>query len=344
MKMIKVLGIETSCDETAVSVVSSDRKILSNQIASQISEHNLYGGVVPEVASRSHMNNLDSLIDKALTESECQLNDLDAIAVTAGPGLIGGVIVGVMYAKSIAAALGKPLIAVNHLEGHALTARLTDNVDFPFLLLLVSGGHTQFLLVKNVGKYTQLGVTLDDAIGEAFDKCAKMLGLGYPGGPMIEKAAVEGDGLKFKFPHPLCNQKNCDMSFSGLKTAVLKESKLHSSKTPGLVSDIAASFQKTVSDVLRIKTKIAMSKFVEMIPEAKRTFVVSGGVASNKVIRSSLQQVCLENNFNFCAPPVNLCTDNAAMIAWVGIEKFYYDEFADFDFQPRSRWSLDSNA
>jgi len=340
--MIKILGIETSCDETAVAIVTSDKKILSNQIASQIAEHALYGGVVPEVASRAHMNSLDSLIDMALEEANCSLTELDAIAVTAGPGLIGGVIVGVMYAKSMAAALNKPLIAVNHLEGHALTARLNDNVEFPFLLLLVSGGHTQFLLVEGVGRYIELGVTLDDAVGEAFDKCAKMLGLGYPGGPLIEKSATGGDPFKFKFPHPLCNVANCDMSFSGLKTAVLREVQLIPNITSNFVSDVSASFQRTVSEVLEIKTKMSMKMFIEKFPEGARNFVVAGGVAANQAIRIKLLQCCEENGFKFFAPPISLCTDNAAMIAWVGVEKFYLHEFAKFDFQPRSRWELSS--
>ncbi len=335
--MLKILGIETSCDETAVAIVSEDKKILSNQVASQI-EHNQYGGVVPEVASRSHMRALDKLVDLALEESGMALEEIDAIAVTAGPGLIGGVIVGVMYAKALAASLGKPVIAVNHLEGHALTARLTDEVEFPFLLLLVSGGHTQFLAVNNVGEYELLGTTLDDAVGEAFDKTAKLLGLGYPGGPQVEKSAKSGDPKKFKFPRPLTNQNNCSLSFSGLKTAVRRE--LEKSEIDDkLTCDIAASFQGAVSDVLAIKTKYAIEEFMKK-HSSGRSFVLSGGVAANQAIRSKLESVCAENGFSFHAPPVNLCGDNAAMIAWAGIEKYKLGHKDSLSFKPRSRWPL----
>lgn len=335
--MLKILGIETSCDETAVAIVSEDKKILSNQVASQI-EHNKYGGVVPEVASRSHMRALDKLVDLALEESGVSLEEIDAIAVTSGPGLIGGVIVGVMYAKALAASLDKPILAVNHLEGHALTARLIDEVNFPFLLLLVSGGHTQFLAVNNVGEYELLGTTLDDAVGEAFDKTAKLLGLGYPGGPQIEKSAKSGDSKKFKFPRPLTNQKNCSLSFSGLKTAVRRELE-KSDIGEQLAHDIAASFQEAVSDVLAIKTKYAIEEFMKK-HSSGRSFVLSGGVAANQFIRASLESVCAENGFSFHAPPVNLCGDNAAMIAWAGIEKYKLGHKDDLNFKPRSRWPL----
>lgn len=339
--MLKILGIETSCDETAVAIVTEDRHILSNQIASQIDEHKQYGGVVPEVASRSHMRHLDSLIDNALEEAKCTLDDIDGIAVTAGPGLIGGVIVGVMYAKSIAAALNKPIIAVNHLEGHALTARLTENVTFPFLLLLVSGGHTQFLAVKNVGEYIKLGTTIDDALGEAFDKTAKMLGLDYPGGPMIEKKAKNGSANRFKFPRPLCNLNNCDFSFSGLKTAVKREVELLDDKNSEKnICDVAASFQCAVTDVLAIKTKKAIEKFRTIFNYLPSSFVLSGGVAANMAIRNKLVSVCEEHQIEFFAPPLYLCGDNAAMIAWAGIEKYKLGLKDELNFQPRSRWPL----
>ncbi len=335
--MLKILGIETSCDETAVAIVSEDKRILSNQVASQL-EHNKYGGVVPEVASRSHMRALDKLVDLALEESGVKLDDIDAIAVTSGPGLIGGVIVGVMYAKAMAASLDKPILEVNHLEGHALTARLTDEVEFPFLLLLVSGGHTQFLAVKNVGEYEILGTTLDDAVGEAFDKTAKLLGLGYPGGPQIEKYAKSGNPKRFKFPRPLTNQKNCSLSFSGLKTAVRRElEKSEIDKT--LTYDIAASFQEAVADVLAVKTKYAIQEFLNKYGSEK-FFVLSGGVAANQSIRSKVEPVCSEHGFTFHAPPINLCGDNAAMIAWAGIEKYKLGRKDNLNFKPKSRWPL----
>ena len=338
--MIKVLGIETSCDETAVAIVTEDRKILSNQIASQV-EHNQYGGVVPEVASRSHMQHLDALIDLALNESKCSLQCIDAIAVTAGPGLIGGVIVGVMYAKAMAAVLEKPIIAVNHLEGHALTARLTEDIEFPFLLLLVSGGHTQFLVVKNVGEYAQLGTTIDDALGEAFDKTAKMLNLGYPGGAIIELKAKLGNSNRFKFPSPLCKIDNCDFSFSGLKTAVRREIEILSEPdSEKNICDIAASFQKTVTDILAIKTRKAMQGFMHNFAKAPKSFVISGGVAANNAIRTQLISVCDEYGFKFYAPPLNLCGDNGVMIAWAGIERYKLGLVDQLNFQPRSRWSL----
>ena len=335
--MLKILGIETSCDETAVAIVSEDKKILSNQVASQI-EHNKYGGVVPEVASRSHMRALDKLVDMALEESGVTLDAVDAIAVTAGPGLIGGVIVGVMYAKALAASLDKPILAVNHLEGHALTARLTDEVEFPFLLLLVSGGHTQFLSVKNIGEYEILGTTLDDAVGEAFDKTAKLLGLGYPGGPQIEKYAESGDTKRFKFPRPLANQNNCTLSFSGLKTAVRRELE-KTEKDEQLVIDIAASFQEAVSDVLALKTQYAIERFSDKYGSG-RPFVLSGGVAANQAICGKLEAVCSDNGFSFHAPPIKLCGDNAAMIAWAGIEKYKLGHKDNMNFKPRSRWPL----
>ncbi len=341
--MLKILGIETSCDETSVAIVTEDKKILSNKIASQIAEHQQYGGVVPEVASRSHMRHLDQLIDSAIKESNCSWQNIDAIAVTAGPGLIGGVIVGVMYAKAMASALNKPIIAINHLEGHALTARLTAEIPFPFLTLLVSGGHTQFLVVKNVGDYKILGTTIDDALGEAFDKSAKMLGLGYPGGPALEKKANNGDSDRFKFPKPLCNVKNCDFSFSGLKTAVKREiEKLGDKDSEQNICDVSASFQKTTAEILAIKTKQAMKEFDELFPHSTKSFVLSGGVAANKLIRDSLNNCCVDNGFEFFAPPISLCGDNAAMIAWAGIERYKLGIEDNINFQPKSRWPLDS--
>ena len=342
--MTKILAIETSCDETAIAVVTENREILVNEVISQISEHKEYGGVVPEVASRAHLNYLDLLIDKVKNQHNIDFNDIDAVAVTAGPGLIGGVIVGVMYAKAIAASLNKPIIAVNHLEGHALTVRLTDNVEYPFLLLLVSGGHTQFLTVKGVGEYTKLGTTLDDALGEAFDKVAKMLGLGYPGGPIIEEMAKKGNPDAFNFPKPLCKVKDCNFSFSGLKTAVKRtiDNIGADNLTEDIIYNIAASFQKTITTVLKIKLLNAIEKFQQELEDAPRVFVLSGGVAANIHIREELQTICNDNGFKFYVPPVNLCSDNAAMIAWAAIERYHKGLLNNLSFKPFSRQSLES--
>lgn len=343
--MVKVLGIETSCDETSVAIVSEDKTIIAHEIFSQIDEHKLYGGVVPEVAARSHMKHLELLIKKVEKDSKIALKDIDAIAVTAGPGLIGGVIVGVMYAKAIAAALDKPIIAVNHLEGHALTVRLVEEVDFPFLLTLVSGGHCQILYVQNVGCYSILGSTKDDAVGECFDKVAKMLGLGYPGGALIEKHAKDGDRLRFKFPQPLINEASCDFSFSGLKTAVKRQIDLLRAESANLssqdVNDVCASLQHTIAKVLVHK----IARAISLYPEVK-TLVLSGGVAANQYLCSAINELANRQHVRFVAPPIKLCGDNAAMIAWAGIERFEAGLTDDLNFAPRSRWSLEelSNA
>jgi N6-L-threonylcarbamoyladenine synthase len=337
--MTKILAIETSCDETAVAVVTKNKEILVNEVISQVSEHKKYGGVVPEIASRAHLNYLDSLLDKVKNHHKINFNDIDAIAVTAGPGLIGGVMVGVMYAKAISASLNKPIIAINHLEGHALTVRLTDNVEYPFLLLLVSGGHTQFLIVKEVGEYIKLGTTLDDALGEAFDKAAKMLGLGYPGGAIIEKKAKKGNPGAFNFPKPLCKVKNCNFSFSGLKTAVKRviDNIGMDNLTENIICDIAASFQKTIATVLKNKLLNAIEKFQQELSDAPRVFVLSGGVAANIYLREELQNICNNNGFKFYVPPVNLCSDNAAMIAWAAIERYQKGMLNDLSFKPYSK-------
>jgi N6-L-threonylcarbamoyladenine synthase len=336
---LKILGLESSCDDTSVAIVESGPSILSNIVIAQNQEHALFKGVVPEIAARSHLKNIESALDQCLAESNISLSEIDAIAATSGPGLIGGVIVGSMFGKSLASVLQKPFIAINHLEGHALTPRLTDNVEFPYLLLLASGGHCQFVAVEALGKYKILGQTLDDAIGEAFDKVAKMMDLGFPGGPIVEKIAKSGDSERFIFPRPLCNQKNCDMSFSGLKTAVKLKIKELGGMSQRDMSDIAASFQKTVCDVIYRKTKFAMKEY-ESIYNGKRV-VVAGGVAANQSIRSSLTMLAEENGYNFVAPPIKLCTDNAAMIAFAGLERLKAGKIDDIDFKPRARWNLE---
>ncbi|TYC53469.1 tRNA (adenosine(37)-N6)-threonylcarbamoyltransferase complex transferase subunit TsaD [Rhodobacterales bacterium] len=339
-----VLGIETSCDETAAAVVRGPhgRQILSNTIRSQIDEHTEFGGVVPEIAARAHIDILDRIVAEAMQEADCGWDDIDAVAATAGPGLIGGVIVGFMTAKAIAMAANKPIVGVNHLEGHALTARLTHDLDFPFLLLLVSGGHSQFLLVRGVGDYERLGTTIDDAIGEAFDKTAKLLGLPYPGGPHVEKMAAAGDPLRFKLPRPLLDRAGLDMSFAGLKTALRTQAKKLEPVDDQTVSDLCAGFQRAVSDVLAARTKSALDLFKQRHPDVEPVIVVAGGVAANAEIRSSLLTAAAEAGARFIAPPMRLCTDNAAMIAWAGIERLCEGPVDDMALSPRPRWPLDA--
>lgn len=340
--MLNVLAIETSCDETALAVVREDKEIIYSRTISQVNKHIDYGGIVPEVASRSHLDDLDQLLDEFMALSEFSYHDIDAIAVTAGPGLIGGLIVGVMYAKALSVTLKKPLIAVNHLEGHALTCRLTNNVQYPFLLLLVSGGHSQILLVKDVNDYTKFGTTLDDAVGEAFDKTAKMLGLDYPGGPQIEERAKKGNPNKYKFPRPLIG-KGMDLSFSGLKTAVLRQVEKIGILTNGDINDICASFQQAVTDVLSDKVLRAISEFDKLYGTGVlRHFVLSGGVAANQFICSALKEIVQNSGFSFAAPPISLCGDNAVMIAWAAIERYKSHLIDDISFKPRSRWNLET--
>lgn len=337
---MKILGIETSCDETAAAVVQDesniDARILSNIVHSQIAEHEPYGGVVPEIAARAHLFYLDGIIKRALKDANTPLKDLDAIAVTAGPGLIGGVLVGVMTAKALAMGLQKTFLAINHLEAHALTPRLSHDVPFPYLLLLASGGHCQFLEVLGVGNYRLLGATIDDAAGEAFDKVAKLMDLDYPGGPAIERLAKNGDINRFPLPQPLKGRKGCDLSFAGLKTAARLIIEKHQPLSEQDKADMAASFQHTVAECLasRMKNAIKMTKL------PIKHFVVSGGVAANQTIRQRLQNVAIENTLEFIAPPLKLCTDNAAMIAWVGIEKLKLGLTDDLNFAPRPRWPL----
>ncbi len=346
MPSLTVLGIETSCDETAAAIVRgpANAEILSNVVRSQIDEHTEFGGVVPEIAARAHIEVLDRIIDEAMKNADCDWDDIDAVAATAGPGLIGGVIVGLMTAKGIAMAAGKPLVAVNHLEGHALTARLTDDLEFPFLLLLVSGGHSQFLLVKGVGDYERLGTTIDDAIGEAFDKTAKLLDLPYPGGPAVERMAAQGDVSRFKLPRPLLDRPGLDMSFAGLKTALRTQAKKLEPIDDQTVADLCAAFQRAVADVLASRTKSALSLFEDRFPGRPPVVVVAGGVAANKEIRSALTSTASEANARFIAPPLQLCTDNAAMIAWAGIEKMRLGPVDDMATSPRPRWPLDQTA
>ncbi|MTH99299.1 tRNA (adenosine(37)-N6)-threonylcarbamoyltransferase complex transferase subunit TsaD [Roseibium sp. RKSG952] len=343
-KTLTVLGIETSCDETAAAVVSGprDRDILSNVVRSQIDDHTEFGGVVPEIAARAHIDVLDTIVREAMNKADCSWDDIDAVAATAGPGLIGGVIVGFMTAKAIAMAAGKPIIAVNHLEGHALTARLTDDLTFPFLLLLVSGGHSQFLLVRGVGDYERLGTTIDDAIGEAFDKTAKLLGLPYPGGPAVERMAAKGDVTRFKLPRPLLDRPGLDMSFAGLKTALRTQAKKLEPVDDQTIADLCAAFQRAVSDVLAKRTAAALQLLRERYRDTNPTIVVAGGVAANQEIRNALQQAADDAGARFVAPPMALCTDNAAMIAWAGIERLGLRPVDDMDVSPRPRWPLDS--
>ncbi len=339
-----VLGIETSCDETAAAVVDGSGTVLAHAVLSQMEEHAVFGGIVPEVAARAHLAHLDRLIAKAMTEAGVGFADLDAVGATAGPGLIGGVLVGVMSAKMIAAVHKIPFIAVNHLEGHALTARLTDHVAFPFLLLLVSGGHCQLLGVDGVGRYRRLGTTVDDAAGEAFDKVAKMLGLGYPGGPAIECASRAGDPKRFAFARPMKGRPGCDFSFSGLKTAVRVAVE---GLPPGTISetdtnDMAASFQAAAVDSIGDRVRHALEMF--SATSDGRTLVVAGGVAANTALRAELEKRACAAGFTFVAPPLALCTDNAVMIAWAALERFKLGMTDGLDFKARPRWPLDPTA
>ena len=346
-KKITFLGIETSCDETAAAVIRENDKgtadILSNIVSSQIEEHKKFGGVVPELAARAHLENIEYIIDAALKESKISLDDVDGVAATAGPGLIVCLTIGLNIGKSIAAFSNKPFIGVNHLEGHALSPGLENKIDFPYLLLLISGGHTQFLIVKNVNEYKQLGTTIDDALGEAFDKTAKMLDLGYPGGPSVEKFAKLGDENFFKLPEPIINKAGCNLSFAGLKTAVLRESKKINREVK-LKYNLAASFQKTINRILYKKTKIAVDMFREKTKKENFQLIVAGGVAANKAIRKNLSTLSNEMNFKTIYPDLKLCGDNAAMIAWAGIQRFKKNMIDDKNMPAKSRWPLDKNA
>ncbi len=341
-----ILGIESSCDETAVSILTENNQgipiILSNIISSQVDIHKEYGGVVPELAARSHIEKIDLIAKKAISESGIKLEDIDAVATTAGPGLIVCLSVGLSFGKTLASSLNKPFIAVNHLEGHALSPKLNSNLEYPYLLLLISGGHTQFLSVQGLGKYKRLGTTIDDAVGEAFDKTAKLLGIEFPGGPKIEEYAKKGDPKKYKLPKPIINKGGCNLSFAGLKTAVLKIAKKINTNQEKF--DLAASFQNTIEEILFTKSKIAFKEFEKINKNKNKTFVVAGGVAANIKIREVLIKLSKEKNFKHLFPKINLCGDNAAMIAMVGLEKFKLKQFNKLDYPPKPRWPLDKNA
>jgi N6-L-threonylcarbamoyladenine synthase len=329
---IIALGIESSCDETAAAIVTSDKKIISHTIYSQIPEHQKWGGVVPELAARAHVLAIDEVVKKTIQDARMTIADIDVIAATAGPGLIGGVICGWEFAAGLARASKKPLVAVNHLEGHALACQLDADIRFPYLLLLASGGHSQILIARGVGDYALLGETLDDSAGEAFDKVAKMLGLGYPGGAAVEKCAIGGNSGAFDFPRPLCNQKNCNFSFSGIKTAA----RTFLSRDENVnKSDFCASFQQSVIDVITNRLRNA----IEKAPGVK-TLVVAGGVAANKAIRAAVKTLAEKYDMTFAAPPLNVCTDNGAMIAWAGVQNYKIGNVVATPIVPRPRWPL----
>jgi N6-L-threonylcarbamoyladenine synthase len=343
--MRPVLGIETSCDETAAAVLDESGRVLAEAVLSQEREHAPYGGVVPEIAARAHLAFLPEQVRGVMARAGLGFADLGGVAASAGPGLIGGLIVGSLFAKGIAIAHGLPYVAVNHLEAHALTARLPGLVEggvaFPYLLLLVSGGHCQCVAVEGVGWHVRLGSTMDDAAGEAFDKVAKLLGLGWPGGPALEKLAVDGDARRFAFPRPLLGRAGCDFSFSGLKTAVAQEMARHGTGALPVrtAADIAASFQYAVAEVLADRAKHAMAMMRERAPDA-RVLVVAGGVAANGVLRAEVSNAAAAHGFELVAPPVRLCTDNAVMVAWAGIERLRLGLVDELDFAPRPRWPL----
>jgi N6-L-threonylcarbamoyladenine synthase len=344
------LGIESSCDDTAAAVVRATgerAQVLSSIVEGQTALHAAFGGVVPEIAARAHAERLDGCVERALTEAGVSLSALDGIAVTAGPGLIGGVLSGVMLAKGLAAATGLPMIGVNHLAGHGLTPRLTDGLAYPYLMLLVSGGHCQFLIVKGPDAFQRLGGTIDDAPGEAFDKTAKLLGLPQPGGPAVEAEAALGDAKRFTFPRPLLDRPGCDMSFSGLKTALLRARTALIAEKGGLTvqdrRDLCAGFQIAVAEVLAEKTRRALEIYSELGAD-RPMLAVAGGVAANRMLRARLESVAETNGVGFVAPPLRLCTDNAAMIAWAGIELFRDGRRDGFDLLARPRWPLDQTA
>ena len=340
------LGIETSCDETAAAVVQEKNdgtgEILSNIVSSQIEEHKEFGGIVPELAARSHVEKIEFIVRKAIKKSNVDINNLDGIAATAGPGLIVCLTVGLNAGKAIAGSLNKPFVAVNHLEGHALSPKINKKIEFPYLLLLISGGHTQFLKVNGINNYKRLGTTIDDALGEAFDKTAKILGIEFPGGPIIEEWAKKGNENYFKLPKPIIKRGGCNLSFAGLKTSVLRTSK--KLKNEKEKYHLAASFQKTVNEILYEKTKVAMEEFLMNNNNKINTFVIAGGVASNLSIRENLIKLANEKKFAPVFPPINLCSDNAAMIAWAGIERYKINLIDNLEFKTRARWPLDSSA
>ena len=341
-----ILGIETSCDETAAAVVEDNEsgipKILSNIVSSQFDIHKEFGGVVPDLAARSHLEKIDLITKKAIEQSGIGIDKISAVAATAGPGLIVCLTVGLNFGKALASSINVPFIGVNHLEGHALSPKLHTKLNYPYLLLLISGGHSQYLSVNNLGNYKRLGTTIDDALGEAFDKTAKLLGIEFPGGPKLEKFAEKGDPNKFKLPKPIINKGGCNLSFAGLKTAILRITK--AIKTEQEKFDLAASFQKTIEEILYEKTKVAFDEFKKVYSKGKTSFVVAGGVAANKGIRAKLIKLSNENNFEPIFPDLKLCGDNAAMIAMVGLEKFRVKQFDGLDLPASPRLPLDESA
>lgn len=343
-----VLGIETSCDETAAAVVyrhgPGEGRIAANVVASQVDQHAAYGGVVPEIAARAHVTCLDRLIGEAMAHAGVGFADLDGIAATAGPGLIGGLLVGLVSAKAIAMAHRLPLVGVNHLEGHVLTPGLTEGLLPPYLVLLVSGGHSQLIAVRGSGRYTRYGTTIDDALGEAFDKTAKLLGLGYPGGPQVERMAATGDAVRVALPRPLVGRPGYDFSFSGLKTAVRHAAAQMAPLDDRDIADICAGFQAAVCDVLADRCGRALERFAREFPAIDRHLVIAGGVAANRTIAARLEEVSHAHGARLVTPPGELCTDNAAMIAWAGAERLARGECDDLDFAARARWPLDVDA
>lgn len=333
-----VLGIESSCDETAAAVVTDKKEILSNIIYSQITEHKQFGGVVPEIAARAHLDKIDTVVNAALSNAQVSLDDIDAVAGTCGPGLIGGIIVGSVFAKTLAMTKNIPFIAVNHIEAHALSARLTSDIQFPYLLFLMSGGHCQICIMHDIDRFEIIGSTLDDSIGESFDKVSKMLGFGYPGGPIIETNAKIGNRDRFDLPRPICRAKSCDFSFSGLKTAVRAISSRHNLTSEDKI-DLCASFQQAIVDILSYKVTHAIQLCRDK-QIAVSCVVIAGGVAANQSIRQLFVDTCGKYNMHFCVPPVWLCTDNGAMIAWIGVEKMLKGQSYSLNFAPKPVWPL----
>ena len=338
-KVKYVLGIETSCDDTAIGIIDSSKNIKANIVINQNNYHKEFGGIVPEIAARAHLDFIDIALRKALIKAKIKLDEIDLFCSTGGPGLIGGLIVGNTFCKTLAWSLQKPFLAINHLEGHALTARLLYDLNYPFLLLLVSGGHTQLIAVLNYGEYIRISTTLDDSAGETFDKAAKIMGLGQPGGPLIEKLSKEGDENYFKFPRPLYKSKNPNFSFSGLKTAFSKT--VNNLDININKHDLAASLQKIISDCLVDRTKLAIKIYKQLIKSNKVSLVLAGGVAANKKIRANLKNLSNQEDIKFYVPTLELCTDNGPMIAWAGFERYNHKQDTMFNFKPRPRWPLD---
>ena len=341
-----ILGIESSCDETAAAIITENHKnqpvVLSNIVSSQIDVHKEFGGVVPELAARAHLEKIDWIVKKAINDSGVKLDDIDGIASTAGPGLVVCLSVGLSFGKALASSLNKPFMAINHLEGHALSPKLNSNLDYPYLLLLISGGHSQYLYVEGLNKYKRLGTTIDDALGEAFDKTAKLLGIEFPGGPQIEVFAEKGNPNRFDLPKPIINRGGCNLSFAGLKTAILKISKQFTNDQDKY--DIAASFQKTVEEIMYKKTITAFNEFEKINKLDKKNFVIAGGVAANKSLRKMFEKLCNEKKFEAIFPSIELCGDNAAMIGLVGLEKYKLKLFNELNFSANPRWQLDEKA